>query len=142
MIIRAYEALSSSGDSKVAVKIMEDWAQGGYFDGDILQVFLEHLGEGVFPKLSKESLGDTPVVSAYRFFRYTSFMKSCYELLGVIGDIKNACYNGRVAEGDVETQNILFKEANELRVKLLRAADVRKVIIVTRHGETVSDAPG
>lgn len=105
-------------------------------------MFIEHLGDGTFPKLPKKSSDGAPIISAYRFFRYTSFMKSCSELLGVIGDIKNACYNGRMAEGDTETQNILFKEANELRVKLLRAADIRKVIIVTRHGETISDIPG
>ncbi|MDD5377414.1 MAG: histidine phosphatase family protein [Candidatus Gracilibacteria bacterium] len=140
-IIRAYEALSSCKNPKQTIESIQEWAQGGNLDSEILGVFIKHLDNGIPSKSSGKIQDDVPAISAYRFFRCASFAQSCLDLLDIANDIKDAYHKGRVAEEDIEVQNIWFKKANELRVELLRKADLRKIIIITRHGETISDGP-
>jgi len=46
-----------------------------------------------------------------------------------------------MAYRDIDTQNIVFKEANELQSEILNIADIPMLIYFSRHGKTKSDVP-
>jgi len=146
-IIRAYEALSTENPPEHVRKTMQEWAQGGFFDSDILHVFFDSLDRNeVKPKLppylatpsslsekNKENQKDRE--SRY----YIPFIQSVSRLLAMTKDIGDKYHKWRTAENNIDIQNIAFKEANELQSEILDIADIPILIYFSRHGKTKSD---
>ena len=55
--------------------------------------------------------------------------------------IEDAYIQVRQSEGDKEIQKKLFLVIKKLQQRLREEAKIRKIIYLTRHGETISDTP-
>jgi hypothetical protein len=141
-IVRAYEALCSiyGNYPNRIVSTLEDWGEWGYFDTDILSVFLELLRDApdqieFIPKKSDST------VSPYRRDIYATYMSRWENIMDQIGCIEQDYDRFRAERTYHDSQSSIAKSMNEWILALRRMADIRTIIIVTRHWATESDAP-
>jgi broad specificity phosphatase PhoE len=142
VIIRAYEALYSIYGyypNKI-LSILEDWAEWWYFDADILIIFLEMFWN---PPDKMESLPkrSESIVSLYRSDIYVTYMSRWQNIMDQIWLIEQDYDRFRAEHTDHNSQSSIAKSMNEWILALRRMADIRTIIIVTRHWATESDAP-
>lgn len=140
-VVRSYEILCLEQIPEDTVRMLTSWSTFGAFDRDILKIFLENITRSplrLLPRLTDR----LPSVSAYRKNQYRAFVQKCDAITGLSTEIQNAYFHLRKAsEDDLETQNVMSMKTNKLQLQLLQIADIRKIILVTRHGQTVSDTP-
>lgn len=140
-IIRAYEAMFSSWvmNKKLALETMQKWAQGGYFDIVILNIFLQSFKRN--HTKTKKVFTTKWAVSTYRKSEYKRHLDSWFHQLKIVRSIEDGYHEFRKAEWVKSTQNAVIKKINEHSLELRKLALIRKLIIVTRHGSTISDTP-
>lgn len=78
-------------------------------------------------------------IPIHRQNRYETWIRRWYRILSIADQIEDNYEEVRVCKGDREIQSRVFLKINKLRLDLLKIADIRKLIIVSRHGETPSD---
>ncbi len=141
-VIRAYETLCCMQNPKHVLDVMQEWCDSCYFDENIFRSFRDSTKKGVFTKIQSSQRIPPRAVSYHRMNRYRSFVTSWYKILDIMRNIEANYQQGRLSSDDAQMKNITFKRANELRLQLLQVADIRKLIVITRHGETESDTEG
>jgi broad specificity phosphatase PhoE len=144
-IIRVYEALCyiKKNNTPRVLLTMKEWWQGGYFDTDILTMFFENLENKYIKNVWQSSLvQSSSAQSSYRKKHYEKCIDSWYYLMKLSSHIEEAYDEVRRAEGDIQKQNIMYSKISKLKQELLQKSLTRKVIIITRHGETATDVPG
>lgn len=127
---------------KHVLDVMQEWCDSCYFDENIFRSFRDSTKKGVFTKIQSSQRIPPRAVSYHRMNRYRSFVTSWYKILDIMRNIEANYQQGRLSSDDAQMKNITFKRANELRLQLLQVADIRKLIVITRHGETESDTEG
>lgn len=110
----------------------------GNYDSDIYAVFSECLVDWVIPKRPSVTFSRHKV-TRYRKEIYIRYINQFNWLKWLKWEIRDKLFSARQISTKKESKNILFREVNELKTTLLKEADMRKIIIITRHGETESD---
>lgn len=133
-IIRAYEALCAMQLPKQAIHTMNEWVQGGYFDQALYQVFVSSLDVD-YGLPGFQTLPNTPFIhpTQHRIELYTEVIHTWHHMLDLIDKIKSLYHDSREAMPDSQIQNSVLMQANKLQLELLRVANLRKIILVTRH---------
>lgn len=134
-IIRAYEALCLIKLPGQVLRTMNEWGVGGYFDSDILWIFFECLEGGILPKISLKKDSAPPIVSEFRRNRYNSYIRSWHNLIKIAREIEDNYYKFRCEGWDESEKREIIGRVNELKIEFLRMADVRKLLLMSRHGE-------
>lgn len=106
-------------------------------DPDIFDIFLSKVITKSLPiiPLKPENIPVTP----YRSVHYTLYLNKFFGLLELITELKDAYSEYYAAKGDTDTQKKTFLSISELQRKIRKLADITKLLVVTRHGETPSD---
>ncbi len=143
-VICSYEALSQFKSPTQVIYTLKEWGIGGYFDHNILRIFLEELemfgSSGIDPS---GPLTERPLVSPHRKNRYESWIQHYNKLLSLVCQIEDSYEEVRECYDDKATQSRIFLKINKLRLSLLKTADTRKMYMITLHGPTPSDSePG
>lgn len=135
-LIRAYEILWHDNPITV-LDIMKQWAADGYFDSHLLGIFASGLENETFPRKAKYP---KPVaLSEYRVKRYAPYLDQWSRLFEMTQRIGEEYQRGRWNQNDSPIRLASLKRANEMHSEILAIADTKKLIYVTRHGETLSD---
>ncbi len=61
--------------------------------------------------------------------------------MDLINRIEDAYYEFRKEDSTPEIQKIMVLLIGKLKMQLRKEADLRTLIVLTRHGETISDSP-
>jgi hypothetical protein len=101
-------------------------------------VFIDCLQDGSIRKIPTKPRSATKVTK-YRKKIYREYVAQFKKLYQIKSEIGEKLHRARYELATTDDKNTLLKEANELKTFLLKEADMRKVIIITRHGETESD---
>lgn len=137
VIIRSYEALSGNLKNQ-ALSRMEDWRQWWYFDSEVFQVFLETISEQDEEK--KETKSIAPITpSAHRDGIYRKYLEQWTSTQSIISELCDCYIDTRLSVWDQSKLNILFLKISKLTLTLRQISRIRKIIRITRHGETMSD---
>lgn len=135
-LIRAYEILWHDNPITV-LDIMKQWASDGYFDSQLLAIFADGLENEAFPRKAKYP--KPAPLSEYRAKRYAPYFGQWSRLFEMTQRIGEEYQRGRWNQNDSPIRLASLKRANEMHSEILEVADTKKLIYVTRHGETLSD---
>lgn len=80
-------------------------------------------------------------MSARRTVEWKRYQTFWYGLIDEMRKIEDAYLEVRQSGNDIGRQNALYLQINTLQVSLRRYAERRKILLITRHGETESDIP-
>lgn len=78
-------------------------------------------------------------MSELRKKRYGAHVDSWFRIITLIKDIETYYTDGRLAEGDEETQRNAFQEASRLVSELNNEVGMQSIIAYSRHGESEMD---
>lgn len=149
-IIHSYEILLSKRylSQREVIETMKKWAQEGYLDDNILQVFLETISEKhTEPNISTSSVQiDRKLVpqendqNSQIIAYYTPFVEQCSMILSKIKTIKLLYHTGRIENRIPGRREDLFKESDrKYKSELYALTDMVTTFVITRHDETESD---
>lgn len=106
-------------------------------DPDIFEIFYSAIIKNQLPIVP---LKDTELpVTLYRSIHYTRHLDGFFRLLELITESKDAHEQYYTAKDDIDTKKRMVLIINELQRKIRKLADIIKILLVTRHGETLSD---
>lgn len=140
-IIRAYRALSGyyhCDPTQTLIK-MREWCQWWYFDSDVFQIFLETISkhDEDVEEVAKNIDPITP--SVHRDNVYRRYLEQWTATQSIISEICDCYIDTRLSVWDQVKLNTLFLKISKLTLTLRQLSAMRKLIIITRHGETMSD---